>query len=49
MIEQVSIQDGRGVGARFMKKKGPEAPFGYRFITIARLRTCGSRTSAIVA
>jgi hypothetical protein len=26
-------QDGRGVGARFMKKKGPEAPFGYRFIT----------------
>ena len=48
-IEQVSIQGGRGTGARFMKKNGPDAPLGYRFITIARSRMCGSRTSAIVA
>jgi hypothetical protein len=27
-IVQVSIHAGRGVGARFMKKKSPDAPFG---------------------
>ena len=27
-IEQISIQAGRGVGARFMKKNSPEAPCG---------------------
>ena len=27
-IEHVSIQSGRGEGARFMKKKSPAAPFG---------------------
>ena len=27
-IEQISIQAGRGVGARFMKKNSPAAPFG---------------------
>ena len=27
-IEQVSIQAGRGVGARFMKKNSPAAPCG---------------------
>ena len=28
VIEQISIQSGRGEGARFMKKKSPEAPLG---------------------
>ena len=27
-IEQISIQSGRGVGARFMKKKSRPAPLG---------------------
>ena len=44
-IEQVRIQSGRGLGARFMKKNSPAAPFGYRFITIARSLRCG-RSSA---
>ena len=35
-MAQVSIQSGRGEGARFMKKNGAPAPPGYRFITIAR-------------
>jgi hypothetical protein len=37
---------GRGDGARFMKKKSPYAPFGYRFMTIARSFKCGRRYSA---
>ncbi len=48
-MEHVSIQSGRGDGARFMKKKGPPAPFGYRFITIARSRRWGSSTGATSA
>ena len=48
-IEQISIHDGRGAGARFMKKKSPAAPCGYRFITIARSRMCGSSTAATSA
>ncbi len=43
---QVSIQSGRGAGARFMKKNGPPAPFGYRFMTIARSFRWGSSTGA---
>ena len=43
-IEQISIQSGRGVGARFMKKNSPAAPCGYRFITIARPPMWGSST-----
>src|SRR2546428_2427078 len=43
-IEQVRIQSGRGVGARFMKKNVPAAPCGYRFMTIARSRMCGRST-----
>jgi hypothetical protein len=35
-IAQVSMKAGRGFGARFMKKKSPAAPLGYRFITMAR-------------
>ena len=46
LIAQVRIQDGRGAGARFMKKNGPSAPCGYRFITIARSAMCGSSTGA---
>ena len=41
-MAQVSIHGGRGDGARFMKKNSPCAPCGYRFITIARSRRCGS-------
>ena len=48
-IEHVSIHGGRGVGARFMKKNGPCAPFGYRFMTIARSTRCGRRTAEISA
>ena len=48
-IEHVSIHAGRGFGARFMKKKSPLAPLGYRFMTIARSRTWGSRTGAMTA
>jgi hypothetical protein len=40
-MEQIGIVLGRGVGARFIKKKLPEMPFGYRFITIARFWRCG--------
>ena len=36
-------------GARFMKKNSPAAPCGYRFITIARSRTCGSSRLATSA
>ena len=46
---QVRIQSGLGTGARFMKKKSPPAPCGYRFITIARSRTCGSSSAATSA
>ena len=46
---QMAIHGGRGVGARFMKKKSPAAPCGYRFITIARSRMCGSSTAATSA
>ena len=48
-IEQISIHEGRGLGARFMKKNSPVMPFGYRFITMARSRTWGSRTCATSA
>ena len=48
-MRQVRIQEGRGVGARFMKKNSPWAPCGYRFITIARSLMCGSRTGATSA
>jgi len=41
-MRQVRIHSGRGCGARFMKKNSPAAPCGYRFITIARSRMCGS-------
>ena len=40
---QVSIQAGRGSGARFMKKKSPCAPWGYRFITMARSLQVGQQ------
>jgi len=42
LIEQIRIDEGRGDGARFMKKKSPAIPFGYRFITMARSLRCGS-------
>ena len=45
-MAQVSIQAGRGEGARFMKKNGAPAPPGYRFITIARSFRWGSSTGA---
>ena len=45
-MAQVSIQAGRGEGARFMKKNGLNAPPGYRFITMARSARCGSSTGA---
>ena len=48
-MAQVRIHAGRGVGARFMKKNAPAAPCGYRFITIARSRMCGSSTGATSA
>jgi hypothetical protein len=48
-IEQVSIQSGRGLGARFMKKHLPYAPLGYRFITIARSQRCGNSAGATSA
>jgi hypothetical protein len=48
-MRQVSIQSGRGDGARFMKKLLPVIPFGYRFMTIARSRRCGTRTGAMAA
>jgi hypothetical protein len=35
-MRQMRIHSGRGDGARFMKKKSPCAPCGYRFMTIAR-------------
>ena len=43
---QVRIHGGRGDGARFMKKKSPVAPCGYRFITIALPATCGITAGA---
>jgi hypothetical protein len=49
VIRHVRIQSGRGTGARFMKKNSPPAPWGYRFITIARSRMCGSNTGATSA
>ena len=48
-IRQVRIQSGRGEGARFMKKNSPAAPWGYRFITIARSAMCGSSRGATSA
>jgi hypothetical protein len=51
-----AVRDGAGAnprrardGARFMKKKAPAAPLGYRFITMARSRMCGSSTGATAA
>ena len=48
-IRQVLIQSGRGEGARFMKKNSPAAPFGYRFMTIARPARWGIRNGATCA
>jgi hypothetical protein len=48
-IRHVAIQSGRGEGARFMKKNSPAAPCGYRFMTMARSRMCGSRSGATSA
>ena len=48
-MRQVRIQSGRGVGARFMKKNSPAAPCGYRFMTMARSRMCGSSSGATSA
>jgi hypothetical protein len=48
-MAHVSIQSGRGSGARFMKKNSPSMPCGYRFMTMARSRRCGSSTGAISA
>jgi hypothetical protein len=39
---QIGMEEGRGDGARFIKKNGPLIPLGYRFITMARSLTCGS-------
>jgi hypothetical protein len=41
-IGQIGMEGGRGEGARFIKKKGPLMPFGYRFITMARFFKWGS-------
>ena len=45
-MEHVASQGGRGRGVRFMKKKGPAAPSGYRFMTMARSRRWGSSAGA---
>jgi hypothetical protein len=47
LIEQVLIHSGLGVGARFWKKNSLDAPFGYRFITIARSLKWGSKYGEI--
>jgi hypothetical protein len=46
---QIGIEEGRGEGARFMKKKGPLMPLGYRFITMARLFRWGNNQGATSA
>lgn len=45
-IAHVRTHDGRGTGARFMKKNLPVTPFGQRFITMARPARWGSSASA---
>lgn len=48
-IEQVFNHAGAPGGVRFIKKKSPPAPCGYRFITIARSRRCGTSNGATSA